>query len=260
MKKILSLILLSLSLTGWSAENLSELFSSELAQTKASENNVTMINSMELSGQPIYNDSHVRSRMLQSVLLSKEFKEFTKDKKVTVINIYRTLTYKDVQKLKKDAKENARAILGDNAPITEAHWRGTLSNGRADGVWKRMTKKEQDAHIKKLMARPLPAHYLQQAWKVLYGKEREKRMLLWSAFNGQAPVSLLLDEKGNVLNKKVFKRGLKVEDYINKYTEILAPEEAKEKAEKEKENKDDKEKEPENRRTFVDPVRPPKGK
>ena len=256
MKKILSLILLSLTLAASGAENLSKVFSSELAQTKSSGNKVTMINSMEMGGDIRYNTAMLHSRALKSILNSKEFKEFAVDNNVTVVNVYRTLTYKDVTSLREDARANAATILGVNAPSTESHWRGIMSNNLS---WHKMTKKAQDATIKKLMNRTTwTPHYAQQAMNKLFVKERTKRQVLWNAFNGQAPVSLLLDAKGNVLNKKLYRYPTKVEDYIKEYTEILNPEEAKEKADKE--NKDDKEKEPENKRTFVDPVRPPKGK
>lgn len=231
MKKILSLILLSLSLTGWGAENLSKVFSSELAETKAAENNVTMINSMELSGSPYTAGAHARSIELQRMLVSKEFKEFSKANKVTVKNIYRTVTYDDVVKLKAEARENAREILGVNAPLTESHWRGMMSNSPPNGGWHKMSRKAQDAWVKKQMSKPLPQHYLQQAWRVVYSKDKAKRKVLWKVFNGQVPVSLLLDSEGNVLNKKVFKRGLKVEDYIKEYKEILDPEEEDEEKE-----------------------------
>lgn len=251
MKKILSLILLSLMLPASGAENLSKVFSNELAQSKSLDNNVTLINSMETISSPQHNTSRLHSVALQRMLDSKEFKEFAKDKKVTVINIYRTLTYKDVTRLNKEARKNALNILGENAPHKASHWRDIMSNSAPNSAWHKMSRKEQDAWVAKKMDKPLPTHYTQQAMTSLMVKERGKRQLLWKAFNGQAPVSLLLDNEGNVLNKKLYRWSPESEEqYTNELLEILDPEEAKEKAEKkaEEDKKKDKKKEPVNKR------------
>jgi hypothetical protein len=205
-KMLLSFIIgLTISLTGLSAENMSEVFSKELAQTKAAGNDVTMISGMETyelvarlgSGAErlAIVDRITRSRALQRLLLTKEFKDFSKDKKVTVININKTESVIKMRaRLRELAFTDVNEILGKNAP---KEFKG---------------KKHRE-------------YFAAQAMTVLLNKERGKKVLLWRAFNGEAPVSLLLDSKGNVLNKTLYKHGLSAKDYIEKYTEILDPEE-----------------------------------
>jgi hypothetical protein len=217
MKQILLPLIvgLTLSLTGWSAENLSNVFSKELAQTKKEGNNATLINALDVSPHVVY-----RSAGLQRMLDSKEFKEFAKDNKVTIINMRRQVVV--TGEMRKNAVENARKILGNNAPITYEDWVSTMSNWRG---WSSLNASQKDAHIKKLMSDPLPRHYVNIALKNVVNKERVKKVTLMKVFNGEFPSTLLLDSKGNVLNKTVFKRGMTVKDYIEKYTEILVPEE-----------------------------------
>ena len=223
MKKILmSLIIgLTIPLTGLSAENLSKAFSKELAQTKAAGNNVTMINSMSWS---VATDVGAYSRTLGllHLLNTKEFNEFSTEKKVTVVNIYNTLSVGSLPELRKQAVKEARKILGNNAPITERDWRDVMGNSRG---WNNLSAAKQAAFIKKKMSDPLPRSYVAEALTKLVNKERAKRVLLLKVFKGQTPTTLLLDSEGNVLNKTVFERGLTVKDYIEKYTEILEPEE-----------------------------------
>ena len=222
MKKILmSLIIgLTIPLTGLSAENLSKAFSKELAQTKAAGNNVTMINSMWGLRTPT--EAYARTLMLHRLLNTKEFNEFSTEKKVTVVNIYNTLSVGSLPELRKHAVKEARKILGNNAPITERDWRDVMGNSRG---WNNLSAAKQAAFIKKKMSDPLPRSYVAEALTKLVNKERAKRVLLLKVFKGQTPTTLLLDSEGNVLNKTVFERGLTVKDYIEKYTEILEPEE-----------------------------------
>ena len=97
-----------------------------------------------------------------------------------------------------------------------------MSNSRG---WSSLSAAKQAAFIKSKMSDPLPMHYVALAMKRLKAQERTKKALLWNSFKGETPVSLLLDSKGNVLNKRVYEHGLTVKDYIEKYTEILEPEE-----------------------------------
>ena len=182
-----------------------------------------MINAVEYTNRDVRrSDQLKRSFMLRRLLLTKEFKDFSKENKVTVINISPTLQYKDTVELRKQAVKDARKILGVNAPITESHWRDIMSNSRG---WTSLSAAQQADFIKKKMSDPLPMHYVGQALVRLVNKERGKKALRWKFFKGDTPVSILLDSEGNVLNKRVYEHGLTVKDYIEKYTEILEPEE-----------------------------------
>jgi hypothetical protein len=158
---------------------------------------------------------------LLRLLNTKEFNEFSTEKKVTVVNIYNTVS-DAIPELRKQAIKDARKILGNHAPITERDWRDVMGNSRA---WNNLSAAKQAAFIKKKMSDPLPRSYVAEALTKLVNRERAKRALLLKVFKGQTPTTLLLDSEGNVLNKTVFERGLTVKDYIEKYTEILEPEE-----------------------------------
>ena len=227
MKKMLLLIVgLTISLTGLSAENLSKAFSKELAQTKAAGNNVTMISSMEYTGRP-HPRALGRSVALNRLLNTKEFKDFSTDKKVTVINYFRVVTLQEQRgKLMELAVKDARKILGNNAPITESHWRDIMSNSFG---WRTLSEAEKSAFIKKKMSDPLPTHYVRQALVRIVNKERVNKAVAWKEFKTQTPTTILLDSEGNVLNRTVFNHNMKAKDYIEKYTEILEPEEEDEK-------------------------------